>query len=83
MFPRPKPQRAGTLVFVLAFGEFGIINTEMGVTGILPQVAREYGVSTATAGLLVSMFALVVAVAGPTLPLLLARARYGTPQCTH
>lgn len=58
------------LIFILSLGVFGIINTEMGVIGILPLVADQFHVSISQAGLLVSVFALVVAVAGPTMPLL-------------
>lgn len=58
------------LIFILTLGVFGIINTEMGVIGILPLIADQFHVSIAKAGLLVSLFALVVAVAGPTMPLL-------------
>ena len=57
------------LILILTIGVFSIINTEMGVVGILPLVSEEYGVGVAAAGLLVSMFALVVAVSGPTMPL--------------
>jgi predicted MFS family arabinose efflux permease len=42
----------------------------MGVIGILPAIAEQYGISVSQAGLLVSLFALGVAVAGPTMPLL-------------
>lgn len=58
------------IISILAFGIFGIINTEMGVIGILPQIAEKYGITVSQAGLLVSLFALAVAVAGPFLPLL-------------
>ena len=61
------------LVFILTLGVFSIINTEMGVIGILPLIASTYGVNISTAGLLVSLFALAVAISGPTLPLLLSR----------
>ena len=57
------------LILILTIGVFSIINTEMGVVGILPLVSENYGVTVAAAGLLVSMFALVVAVSGPTMPL--------------
>ena len=57
------------LIWILTIGVFSIINTEMGVVGILPLVSENYGVTVSTAGLLVSMFALVVAVSGPTMPL--------------
>ena len=57
------------LIFILTVGVFGIINTEMGVIGILPALAGYFDVSISTAGLMVSLFALAVAIAGPTLPL--------------
>lgn len=60
------------LIFILTLGVFSIINTEMGVIGILPLIASTYGVDISTAGLLVSLFALAVAISGPTLPLLLS-----------
>jgi predicted MFS family arabinose efflux permease len=58
------------LIFILTIGVFGIINTEMGVIGILPTIADHFHVSISKAGLLVSLFALAVAVSGPTMPLL-------------
>lgn len=57
-------------VFILTLWVFSIINTEMGVIGILPIISEHFQVAITTAGLLVSMFALAVAVAGPTMPLL-------------
>lgn len=57
------------LILILTIGVFSIINTEMGVVGILPLISQNYGVTVATADLLVSMFALVVAISGPTMPL--------------
>jgi DHA1 family inner membrane transport protein len=58
------------LTFILTIGVFGILNTEMGVIGILPSISDQFHVSIAKAGWLVSFFALVVAVSGPTMPLL-------------
>lgn len=63
----------GLLVLILAIGVFGILNTEMGVVGLIPYVVERFGVSVPEAGLLVSMFALIVAIAGPTMPLLFSR----------
>lgn len=62
-----------TQIFILTVGVFSILNTEMGVVGILPEIADVYGVSITTAGLLVSLFALVIAFAGPTMPLFMSR----------
>jgi MFS transporter, DHA1 family, inner membrane transport protein len=61
------------LVLILTIGVFGILNTEMGVIGILPGIAEHFHISVSKAGWLVSLFALVVAVSGPTLPLLFSR----------
>lgn len=58
------------LITILTLGVFGIINTEMGVVGIIPQIAERFDVTVSTAGLCVSVFALVVSVAEPVLPLL-------------
>lgn len=58
------------LVFILTLGVFGILNTEMGVVGILPLIAETFQVSISDAGWTVSVFALVVAFSGPILPLL-------------
>ncbi|MFC5447042.1 MFS transporter [Paenibacillus aestuarii] len=58
------------LVYILTLGVFGILNTEMGVIGILPIIADNYHVNISTAGLIVSLFALAVAVSGPILPLM-------------
>jgi MFS transporter, DHA1 family, inner membrane transport protein len=63
-------KRNNLLIFTLTLGAFGIINTEMGVIGILPYIADHFHVSVSKAGLLVSLFALVVAGSGPTMPLL-------------
>nr|WP_263326911.1 MFS transporter [Neobacillus sp. Marseille-Q6967] len=63
-------KRNNLLIFILTIGVFGILNTEMGIIGILPSIAEHFQVSVPKAGLLVSLFALVVAVSGPTMPLL-------------
>ena len=60
----------GLLILILAVGVFGILNTEMGVIGILPLVATMFGVSITRAALLVSGFALVIALSASVLPLL-------------
>ena len=60
------------LIFILTIGAFGIINTELGMMGILPFVAEHFHVSVSKAGWLVSLFALVVAISGPIMPLLLS-----------
>lgn len=60
-------------LLIVTLGVFGIINTEMGVIGILPNLAEHFDVSIANAGMFVSLFAFAVAIAGPTMPLLCSR----------
>ena len=66
-------ERKNVLLFILAAGVFGILNTEMGFIGILPYIAEDYNVTIVQAGWLISLFALGVAVAGPTMPLVMSR----------
>ena len=54
-------------------GVFGILNTEMGFIGILPYIAQRYDVTIVHAGLLISLFALGVALSGPVMPLIFSR----------
>ena len=63
-------KRNNLLIAILILGVFAIINTEMGVIGILPLIADNFHVSISKAGLLVSLFALAVAISGPIMPLL-------------
>jgi DHA1 family inner membrane transport protein len=60
-------------VFFIALGLFGLYCIEFGVVGILPLIIERFHVTAARAGLLVGLFALVVAVAGPALVLLASR----------
>ena len=62
----------GVMLLILATGVFGILNTEMGFIGILPYIAEYYQVSVVQAGWLISLFAMGVAVAGPTMPLVMS-----------
>lgn len=63
-------KRNNLFIFILTLGVFAIINTEMGIIGLLPLIAANFHVSVSEAGLLVSLFALAVALSGPILPLL-------------
>ena len=65
-----KPGSGALLVFILTAGVFGIINTEMGVIGILPLIAEHFHVTVPEAGWTVSIFALVLAISAPIMPLL-------------
>lgn len=58
------------LILILGVGVFSIMNTEFAIIGILPQMADHLGVSISQAGLLVSAFALTIAICGLIMPLL-------------
>lgn len=60
-------------IFILTLGVFSILNTEMGVIGILPLISQTYKVDISTAGLLVSLFALAIATTGTVFPMLFSR----------
>ena len=60
-------------LLALALAAFGIGTTEFVVMGLLPDVARDLGVSIPAAGLLVSGYALGVTLGGPALSVLMAR----------
>ena len=69
----PKKRKGYLLALVaLAMTFFGVGITEFISIGILPGVASEFGISVSTAGLIVSMYALGVAVGGPILTSLTA-----------
>lgn len=61
------------ILLILTLGVFGVVTTQLGVVGILPLVADHFNVSISRAGLMVSLFALAVAVSAPTLPLFFSR----------
>ncbi|NIG54704.1 MFS transporter [Chitinophaga sp. Cy-1792] len=56
--------------YIGSLGFLGVITTEFGVIGILPQIAAHYKISIDKAGLLLSSFALVIALTGPFMTLL-------------
>ncbi|MEJ5054384.1 MFS transporter [Sphingobacterium sp. MYb382] len=59
--------------YIGSLGFLGIITTEFGVIGILPELATYYGISLEKAGVLLSAFALVIALTGPAMTLLTAK----------
>ncbi len=62
------------IAYISCLGIIGILTTEFGVIGILPQIASYYRISINKAGLLLSLFALVVGIIGPVVSM--AAARY-------
>jgi len=57
----------------IILGLFGLYTLEFGVVGILPMIVARFEVSVSQAGLLMGLFALIVAVLGPFLVLLSSR----------
>ncbi|WP_327087466.1 MFS transporter [Nonomuraea sp. NBC_01738] len=60
-------------LFALAISAFGIGTTEFIINGLLPELASDFGVTIPAAALLVSGYALGVALGGPPLTMLGAR----------
>ncbi|WP_261301411.1 MFS transporter [Paenibacillus andongensis] len=60
-------------IIFIALGLFGVYTIEFGVVGILPAITERYNVSTSQAGMLVGVFALVIALCGPFMVLLLSK----------
>lgn len=59
--------------YIGCLGFVGVITTEFGVIGILPQIAAHYEISIDKAGILLSAFALIIALTGPFMTLLTSR----------
>ncbi|MGW9062707.1 MFS transporter [Achromobacter animicus] len=65
--------RAGAAsTYILAIAAFVIVTTEFLMVGLLPALARDLSISVATAGQLVTLFAVVVMLFGPPLTAWLA-----------
>lgn len=61
-------------VYILALATVAVGLVELIVGGILPTIAEEFGVSLSSAGQLITVFALIYAIAGPVL--LVATSRF-------
>ena len=61
------------IIYIMMLGTFGVLSTEMGVVGILPQIAQYFNVDITQAGLFVSLFALTIAVCGIFMPLVFSK----------
>ena len=59
------------IAYIGCLGLIGVITTEFGVIGILPQVAAYYNITIDKAGILLSAFALVIALTGPFMMLMM------------
>lgn len=63
------------LIFWMLLGVFGVGTIEYLIAGVLPQIASDVAVSEATAGLLVTVYALTVVVGGPALTIFTSRVK--------
>ena len=61
------------IAYISCLGIIGMLTTEFGVIGILPQIAAYYHLPIDQAGLLLSLFALAVGVLGPFMSMVAAR----------
>ncbi len=67
MIPSAPSPRALLPLFLLSAAGFTILSTEFVIIGLLPPMAHDLHVSVAQAGLLVTLFAVTVAMVGPLL----------------
>ncbi|REC78454.1 MFS transporter [Chryseobacterium elymi] len=58
--------------YIGCLGFIAVITTEFGVIGILPQIAEHYQIGVDKAGWLLSAFALIIALTGPFITLLMS-----------
>lgn len=65
-----KTRRLPLVTYVLAAGVFLMGTTEFIVAGILPEIAGDLGVSVASAGLMITVFAVGMIVGTPTMSIL-------------
>ena len=63
-------QNNNIIVLVLSFAIFSILNTEIGIVGVLPIISNTFNITIDKAGILVSAFALTIAISGIIMPLL-------------
>ncbi len=65
--PQPRLNSSSASTLILAIAGFVIVTTEFLMIGLLPALARDLQISVATAGQLVTLFAVIVMVFGPPL----------------
>ncbi|MEZ9178302.1 MFS transporter, partial [Vibrio kanaloae] len=65
-------KKQSLFIFALSLAVFGVITTELGIIGLLPQVMKDLNIDVQEAGLLVSIYAVVVAVSGPFITLMMS-----------
>lgn len=66
-------KKENIIIYTMMLGTFGVLSTEMGVVGILPQISQYFNVDITQAGLFVSLFALTIAICGIFMPLIFSK----------
>lgn len=61
------------ILLSLSLAVFGVITTEVAVIGLLPQLTEQLQITAPQVGFLVSIYAVVVAITGPAITLMLGR----------
>ncbi|WP_445495244.1 MFS transporter [Photorhabdus sp. SF281] len=64
--------KSSMLLLTLSVAVFGVITTEVAVIGLLPQLESQLHVTPTQVGFLVSIYAIIVAVTGPFITLMLS-----------
>lgn len=70
-----NPVNINLAITWMLLGVFGVGTVEYLVTGVLPQISNDVAVTEATAGLLVTVYALTVVIGGPLLTIITSRVR--------
>ncbi|MFM5507754.1 MFS transporter [Aeromonas rivipollensis] len=65
-------KKQSLFLFALSLAVFGVITTELAIIGLLPQVMNNFQIDVQQAGLLVSVYAIVVAISGPFITLMMS-----------
>jgi len=68
-----NPIKSTAAMPAIMLGLFGLYTLEFGVIGILPLIVERFGVTVSQAGLLMGLFALIIAIFGPFLVLISSR----------
>lgn len=66
-------KKENIIIYTMMLGTFGVLSTEIGVVGILPQISQYFNVDITQAGLFVSLFALTIAICGIFMPLIFSK----------
>ena len=75
MIEEKKSKGIPPALWALTISAFGIGTTELVIVGLLPTIAKDMGISISYTGLLVTLYALGVAIGGPVLTALTSRIK--------